>query len=93
MDIRVLIADDDMGMRLVLNKAIEKAGGFTIAGEAEDGNTALRLYEKLRPDVVFLDVEMPLLNGVECAKKMADINPKTVVIFATAHGGVHVGSL
>lgn len=85
MGIRVLIADDEMGMRLVLKKAIEKTGDFTLAGEAEDGEAALRLFDRLRPDVVFLDVEMPLVSGVECAKKIADINPKAVIIFATAH--------
>ncbi len=85
MGISVLIADDDIGMRLVIRKAIDKSGEFEIVGEAEDGDAALRLFEKQRPDVVFLDVEMPVLNGVECAKKIADIDPKTVIIFATAH--------
>lgn len=86
MNIRVLIADDDTGMRVVLKKAIEKAGGFTVAGEAEDGDATLRLFDSLRPEVVFLDVEMPKVCGIECAKKMADIDPKTIIIFATAHG-------
>ncbi len=81
----VIIADDDMGMRLVLRKAIEKSGGFEIAGEAEDGAAALRLFEAMRPEVVFLDVEMPGMTGVECAKKIADIEPKTIIVFATAH--------
>jgi two-component system LytT family response regulator len=80
-----MIADDDAGMRLVLRKAIEKNGHFTIIGEAEDGSAALRLFEEQRPDVVFLDVEMPHVTGVECAKRIADINPKTVILFATAH--------
>jgi two-component system, LytTR family, response regulator len=80
-----MIADDDTGMRLVISKAIRKCGDFIIAGEAEDGDAALRLFEEQRPDVVFLDVEMPGINGVECAKKIADIDPKTVIIFATAH--------
>lgn len=85
MSIRVLIADDDPGMRLVLGKAVEKAENFEIAGEAEDGDAALRLFEALRPDVVFLDVEMPKLSGVECAKRISDIEPKAIIIFATAH--------
>jgi len=72
-------------MRLVLKKAVEKSGGFAIVGEAEDGSAALRLFETLRPDVVFLDVEMPNISGVECARRIADIEPKTIVIFATAH--------
>lgn len=80
-----MIADDDIGMRLVLRKAMEKSGGFAIAGEAEDGAAALRLFEAARPEVVFLDVEMPVMTGVECAKRIADIEPKTIIVFATAH--------
>jgi two-component system LytT family response regulator len=80
-----MIADDDMGMRLVLKKAVERSGGFTIVGEAEDGAAALRLFEASRPEVVFLDVEMPGMTGVECAKRIADIEPRTIIVFATAH--------
>lgn len=85
MDIGVLIADDDTGMRLVLKKVIEKVEGFRLVGEAEDGETALSLYESLQPEVVILDVEMPGISGVDCAKKITDINPMTIIIFATAH--------
>lgn len=85
MSINVLIADDEAGMRLILKKVIEKDNDFLIAGEAEDGEAALRLFIELRPEVVFLDVEMPLLNGVECAKKITDIDPKVIIIFVTAH--------
>ena len=87
MSIRVLIADDDSGMRLVLKKAVEKYGGFVIAGEAEDGGAALRIFESQRPEVVFLDVEMPVMTGTECAKWIADIDPRAIIIFATAHEG------
>ena len=87
MSIRVLIADDDGGMRLVLKKAVEKYGGFVIAGEAEDGGAALRIFESQRPEVVFLDVEMPVMTGIECAKRIADIDPRAIIIFATAHEG------
>ena len=85
MSIKVLIVDDEVGMRLILKKAIEKDNDLTIAGEAEDGEAALRLFIELRPEVVFLDVEMPLLNGIECAKKITDIDPKVIIIFVTAH--------
>lgn len=85
MGISILIADDDMGMRLVLKKAIEKTEDFVVTGEAEDGVAALRLFEKLRPDVVILDVEMPGASGVECARRILDVDPKTIIIFATAH--------
>jgi two-component system LytT family response regulator len=81
----VLIADDEDGMRLLLRKAIEKADGFEVAGEAADGESAASLAESVRPDIIFLDVEMPGLNGLDCAKRIHDINPKTIIIFATAH--------
>lgn len=82
---KILIADDEAGMRLVLRKAIEKNDGFEIVGEAEDGITALSLVELKRPQIIFMDVEMPGLTGIECARKVLDINPRTMIIFATAH--------
>ncbi len=86
MDVKVLIADDDAGMRMILSKVLQKANGFTLIGEAADGESALRLFEDFRPQLVFLDVEMPLLDGVECARRITDIAPETRIIFATAHG-------
>lgn len=85
LDFRVIIADDNDGMRLLLRKAIERVSGFGIVGEAKDGETALRLIESLKPQVVFLDVEMPVLDGIECAKRIIDFNPKIKIIFATGH--------
>lgn len=85
MRLTVIIGDDEAGMRLVLKKAIEKKDEFEIIGEGKNGLEVLSMAEKLRPDIVFVDVEMPELNGVECAKRIIDINPKTIIIFATAH--------
>jgi len=83
--IRILIADDDPGMRTVMRKLVEKSEGYTLVGVAEDGNQLLELYEETRPDVVLMDVEMPGMTGIECAKVIQDRNPRTVLIFATAH--------
>ncbi len=84
-DIRVLIADDEPGIRLVLRKALEKAEGFVLAGEAADGEELMRLFERERPQLVFLDVDMPLLSGVECANRIQDADPACAIVFATAH--------
>ena len=84
-DLRVLIADDDEGMRLVMRRVVEKVEGYTLAGEATDGEEALRLAEELKPNVVFLDVEMPKMTGIECARCIQDLDPSIVIIFATAH--------
>lgn len=83
--IRILIADDDPGMRTVMRKLAERAEGYELVGEAEDGNRLLELYEETRPDVVLMDVEMPGMTGIECAKVIQDRNPRTVLVFATAH--------
>ncbi len=85
MELKVLIIDDDDGMRLVLKKIIEKTEGFDLVGEAESGETGLSLVETLSPNIVFLDIEMPGMGGIECAKRITDIAPKTFIIFATAH--------
>ena len=68
MDFKVLLADDDPAMRLVMRKIVEKSDGFAIVGEAEDGAEAVEKAAELQPDVVFLDVEMPKLTGVEAAR-------------------------
>ena len=83
--IKVVIADDDAGMRLIERRMIARVEGFTLAGEAADGDELLELVEEIRPQVVFLDVEMPGKTGVECAKVIQDMDPSIVLIFATAH--------
>ncbi len=84
-DIRILIADDDDSMRMIMRRFVEKAGGFQIVGEAKDGRELIRLNEQTHPQVILLDVEMPVMTGVECARIIQDINPKTILVFATAH--------
>jgi two-component system LytT family response regulator len=83
--IPAVIADDEPGMRRVLREVLERAGGFSLVGEAASGPELLEMVERLRPRLVFLDVEMPGLSGVECARLIQDTDPATVLIFATAH--------
>lgn len=83
--LKVLLADDDEGMRLVLKKLVQKTDGFTLCGEATNGRDALALFERERPQVVFLDVEMQPVNGVECAREVHDTDPRVYILFATAH--------
>lgn len=83
--ISVLIADDDAGMRLILRKKVQQTDGFYVAGEAVTGDEAMALYDKLHPQVVFLDVDMPGKTGIECAHLIQDQDPACVLIFATGH--------
>lgn len=86
-EIRVVIADDQEGMRLILRKMIAKAEGFRLCAEADSGDKVPALVEQHKPHVVFLDVEMPGMTGVECAKVIQDLDPHTIIVFATAHEG------
>ena len=79
--IRARIADDDAGMRLLMRKLLEKSGGFALCGEASDGEELLRLAAQEHPQVVLLDVEMPKVTGVECARILQDTDPQTILIF------------
>jgi len=85
MALSVFIADDDAGMRLVLRKIIDSMDGFIMAGEATDGEEAVRRSAELKPDVIFLDVKMPGLTGDEAAKRISKLLPDTAIIFVTAH--------
>jgi two-component system LytT family response regulator len=85
MDIKVLIVDDEKGMRTIIRKILEKVDGFEVVGDTDNGKEAISIFKEHHPEVVFLDVEMPGCSGTECAKKIADIDPKTIIIFATAH--------
>ena len=84
-DITILIADDDPGMRLVMRKLVERAEGYRLVGEAEDGDQLIALYDEHHPQVVLMDVEMPGKTGIECARAIQDRDPRTVIVFATAH--------
>ena len=83
--IKILIADDDAGMRLVMCKLVQQAEGYELVGEASDGAELIRLYDEQRPEVVLLDVEMPGMSGIDCARAIQDRDPRTVLVFATAH--------
>lgn len=82
---KVLLVEDESGIRLLLRKIIERKEGFEVVGEAENLADALRVFTQEKPEVVFLDIEIQGENGLNCAKVIADLEPKTKIIFATAH--------
>lgn len=83
--IRIMIADDDPGMRLIMRKLVEKAEDYELVGEAVNGKQLIDMYDEMHPEVILLDVEMPEMTGVECARAIQDRDPRTVLVFATAH--------
>lgn len=80
--IRVMVVDDDRLMREVL-KAILRDEGYTLAGEAPSGESALSQCDRLLPDVVCLDVNMPGMTGLEVLKALRKKHPDTRVVMIT----------
>jgi len=88
MAIRVLLADDHLVVRQGLKALLEREG-FEVLGEAENGQEVIRLTRKFQPDVVVLDFAMPLLNGIETAKKILEEFPETKTILLTMYKEDH----
>ena len=84
MTIRLLLADDHRMLREGLRRTREEEG-LEVVGEAADGEEALRLAAKLRPDVVLMDVTMPVLDGVEATRQLHEHLPEIPVVILTMH--------
>jgi len=82
---RVLIADDTVFFRVAL-KEILTAGGFDVVGEAENGAQAVEHARDLKPDIVILDVVMPVKNGIEAAKEIKALDLPTTIVMCTSLG-------
>ena len=81
--LRVLIVDDQESIREILSRQLEKIG-HTIVGKATNGLEAMEFTGSLQPDVVLMDIEMPLLNGLEATKIIMDKFPRPIVLL-TSH--------
>ena len=77
--IRVLVAEDEALIRMDLVEMLTELG-YQVVGEAADGESAIRLAEELRPDVVMMDVKMPVLDGITAAQRIADQRIAPVVM-------------
>jgi DNA-binding NarL/FixJ family response regulator len=82
---RLLLVDDHTLLRQGLRRAVEEAG-FDVVGEAGDGEEALRLAVELKPDLVLMDVTMPVLDGIEATRRLRHSCPEARVVILTMHG-------
>ena len=81
----VLICDDALFMRTML-RGIVRAGGYEVAGEAANGRLAVELYERLRPDLVLMDMVMPEVGGLDAVRQIRAIDPEARVAMCSAMG-------
>ncbi len=83
--IRILIADDHNIVRSGLRMLFQRSPGLSVVGEARDGEEAVRMAEKCRPDVAILDISMPRLNGIQATRLIKERFPKIKVLILTIH--------
>ncbi len=87
MPCKVLIVDDNDVVRRSLRAYLEQNPKIKVCGEAENGEIAVHRVKELNPDVVILDWQMPVMNGLEAARQIAQIAPTTTMALLTLHAG------
>ncbi|WP_422660053.1 response regulator [Paenibacillus sp. EC2-1] len=82
---KILIVDDAAFMRLVLKTMLEK-NGFEVVGEAANGLEAIEKYKTLTPDLVTMDITMPVMEGIEAVKRIKEVDGGAKIIMCSAMG-------
>jgi DNA-binding NarL/FixJ family response regulator len=83
--IKILLADDHNIVRSGLRGLIERQQNYDIVGEAQDGREAVKLCQELVPDVVMMDISMPVLNGIEATRQILESMPGMKVVILSVH--------
>jgi two-component system, chemotaxis family, chemotaxis protein CheY len=81
----VLVVDDALFMRVTISRMLEQ-WGFEIVGQAANGKQAVKLYKELQPDLVTMDVTMPIMSGLDAVKEIMSEFPNANIIMITALG-------
>jgi DNA-binding NarL/FixJ family response regulator len=83
--IRVLVVDDAGDLRALLKLVLEFDAEFTVVGEAANGEEAIRLSAELQPDLVVLDIAMPVMDGMDALQQLHAVAPNTKVVMYSAY--------
>ena len=81
---RVMLVDDHEIMRDGLREVLQRSGDFEVVGEAGDGEAAVRVAQNLKPEVIVMDVIMPIKNGIDACREITEVLPETKVLILTA---------
>lgn len=80
---QILIVDDSSALRRMVRCCVEEKTDWQVCGEAENGEVAVRLANELKPDLVLLDLAMPVMNGLEAARRISSVSPHPVMVMFT----------
>jgi len=90
--VRILVADDFSEWRIHIRSILQTRPEWQVVSEACDGSQAVQEAAELQPDMVLLDIGMPVLNGIEAAKKIHQVSPGSRIIFLTLNNDSEVRS-
>jgi len=85
--ITILIVDDHSVVRAGIRALLNTEPGFKVVGEAENGAKAVEIYGKLQPQLVLMDLRMPILDGVKATRSIRQLDPQALVVILTTHQG------
>lgn len=88
--IKILIVDDLAQVRQSLRTILQLSGNIEVVGEATNGLEAIRAAEKLGPEIVLMDIEMPVLGGLEATRRIKEQHPEIGVVILTIHSSAEV---
>jgi len=83
--ITILLAEDHVVVRESVRQFLEREANFEVVGEAGDGEEAVQMASRLKPDVIVMDISMPKLNGIEATKRIKALQPSAVILILTAY--------
>lgn len=82
---RILVVDDNPSVRRYLRGVLERQSGWHVCDEARDGQDAVDRFQEIQPDVVVLDFQMPYMNGLDAARMISKLSPKTPILMITLY--------
>lgn len=85
MSVKIAIVDDSPSICQILRTFFESKTDWQVCGEAENGAAAIQLVQRLRPDLLVLDLSMPVMNGLDAARRIAAISPSTRIVLFTGN--------
>ena len=83
----ILIVDDNASIRRSLRSCIQQNTHWRVCGEADNGKIAIECVKELNPDIVILDLQMPIMNGLEAARQISRLAPNTAMLMFTLYSG------
>lgn len=85
---KVLVVDDSVAIARQLTRLVEGFGGYEVVGHAKNGAEAVKLFKSLEPEIVLMDIVMPMMDGIQSLRTLLRLDPEARVVMISSMGGV-----